>query len=140
MPWFDEVLVDRRAPVINIAESFFMRSLLRQPWDIIVDLQCSRRTTRYFQFFVRPNVRWVGTVKDCSDPCPDFTGVNNYQRMMIAVGLAGGAMDEGGDMRWLLQAAHRKALGNIYNRRAAVDKHLIKPWQHAGQFSKSRRR
>ena len=105
MPWFDQVLVDRRAPVINIAESLSMRRLLRQPWDIIIDLQCSRRTARYFQFFARPNARWVGTVKGCSDPCPDFTGVNNYQRMMIAAGLAGGAPDAGGDMRWLLQAA-----------------------------------
>ena len=105
MPWFDQVLVDRRAPVINIADSFYMRSLLRQPWDIIIDLQCSRRTARYFQFFVRPNVRWVGTVKGCSDPCPDFTEVNNYQRMMLAAGLAGGVAYAGVDMRWLLQSA-----------------------------------
>ena len=105
MPWFDQVLVDRRAPIINIAESLYMRSLLRQPWDIIIDLQCSRRTARYFQFFARPNARWVGKVKGCSDPCPDFSGVNNYQRMMVAAGLAGGVADAGVDMRWLLQAA-----------------------------------
>ena len=27
----------------------------------------------------------------CSDPCPDFTGVNNHQRMRIAAEMAGGA-------------------------------------------------
>ena len=109
MPWFDQVLIDRRASIINIAESLCMRSLLRQPWDIIVDLQCSRRTARYFQFFVGPNARWVGTVKGCSDPCPDFSGMNNYQRMMIAAGLAGGAAGASGDMRWLLQKAQPAA-------------------------------
>ena len=62
MPWFDQVLVDRRASVMNIAESFYMRSLLRQPWDIIVDLQCSRRTARYFQLFARPNARCAGCI------------------------------------------------------------------------------
>ena len=54
MPWFDEVLVDRRAGIVHLLESWRMRRLIRGNWDMIVDLQCSQRTARYFQFFARP--------------------------------------------------------------------------------------
>ena len=50
MPWFDEVLVDRRAGVLHLQESWRMRQLIRDNWDMIVDLQCSQRTAHYFQF------------------------------------------------------------------------------------------
>jgi len=104
MPWFDEVLVDRRAGIVHLLESWRMRRLIRGNWDMIVDLQCSQRTARYFQFFARPDTRWIGTVKGCSDPCPDFTGVNNYQRMHIAAEMAGGAPAIPG-LDWLLDGA-----------------------------------
>ena len=97
MPWFDEVLIDRRASALHLQESWRMRKLIRNNWDMIVDLQCSQRTVRYFQFFARPDTRWIGTARGCSDPCPDFTGVNNHQRMRIAAEMAGGA---GLSMTW----------------------------------------
>ena len=78
-----------------------MRKLIRNNWDMIVDLQCSQRTARYFQFFARPDTRWIGTAEGCSDLCPDFTGVNNYQRMHIAAEMAGGAPAIPG-LDWLL--------------------------------------
>ena len=104
MPWFDEVLIDRRAGIGHLLESWRMRSLIRGSWDMIVDLQCSQRTARYFQFFAQPDTRWVGTAKGCSDPCPNFTGVNNYQRMRIAAEMAGGASAIP-DLDWLLDGA-----------------------------------
>ena len=104
MPWFDEVLVDRRAGIAHLQESWRMRRLIRDNWDMIVDLQCSQRTERYFRFFARPDTRWIGTASGCSDPCPDFTGINNYQRMRIAVEMAGGvaAMP---NLDWLMEGA-----------------------------------
>jgi ADP-heptose:LPS heptosyltransferase len=111
MPWFDEVLIDRRAGVLHLQESWRMRKLIRNNWDMIVDLQCSQRTARYFQFFARPDTRWIGTAAGCSDPCPDFTGVNNHQRMRIAAEMAGGA-EAVHDMGWLFdQAAPRPVPG-----------------------------
>ena len=101
MPWFDEVLIDRRAGVLHLQESLRVRKLIRDNWDTIVDLQCSHRTARYFQFFARPNTRWIGTAAGCSDPCPDFTGVNNHQRMRIAAEIAGGT-EAGDGMGWLI--------------------------------------
>ncbi len=101
-PWFDEVLVDYRTGILNILQSFRMSKILQADWDLIVDMQCSERTGRYFKLFARTNVRWVGTVKGCSDPCPDFTGVSNYQRMRVAAQMAGGIEIEL-DMGWLLE-------------------------------------
>lgn len=111
MPWFDEVLIDRRAGLLNIFEGLRMRKLLRADWDWIVDMQCSGRTARYFTFFARADVRWVGTAKNCSDPCPDFTGVNNQQRMCVVAAMAGGS-SASVDMRWLLETSAKPLTGN----------------------------
>ena len=48
---------------------------------MIVDLQCSRRTSRYHRFLTPSGTRWLGTSSGASDPYPDFTGVNNVERM-----------------------------------------------------------
>ena len=101
MPWFDEVLVDNRAGIIRLRECWRMRTIMRERWDMIVDLQCSQRTARYFKFFARADTKWIGTAKGCSDPCPDFTGVNNHQRMRIAAEMAAG-VPAVNDLSWLV--------------------------------------
>jgi len=90
MPWFDEVITDPRAPAFNIGQTIRMRAILRDGWDKIVDLQCSRRTAHYHRFFAPRGSRWFGTANGVSDPYPDFTGVNNHRRMLTGVGMAGG--------------------------------------------------
>ena len=86
--WFDEIVIDRRSSALNIVASWQLYSLLRRRWDKIIDLQCSRRTQRYARL-VRSGARWFGTAKSASDPMPDFTSVNNRDRMMVAVEMAG---------------------------------------------------
>ena len=39
MPWFDEVLVDNRAGILHLPECLRMRRIIRERWDMIVDLQ-----------------------------------------------------------------------------------------------------
>lgn len=90
MPWFDEVVVDPRASFLNVVATWRVRSVIRQNWDMIVDQQCSGRTNRYHAAFARAGVDWFGTAKRATHPYPDFTGVNNHQRMMIAAKMAGG--------------------------------------------------
>ena len=114
MPWFDEVLVDRRSGIVQLLESWRMRRLIRGNWDMIVDLQCSQRTARYFQFFARPDTRWIGTAKGCSDLCPDFTDVNNYQRMHIAAEMAGGA-EAAPNLDWLFDKAAPRSVPSATN-------------------------
>ncbi len=86
--WFDEVVSDPRKPVWHLSHSLRLARLFSQPFEAILDLQCSSRTATYFKL-MRPKGRWFGTVAGCSDPMPDFTGVNNRERMMTAVTMAG---------------------------------------------------
>ena len=50
MPWFDDVITDHRAVVVNLLQMMRMRRIMRQSWDMVIDLQCSGRTARYHDF------------------------------------------------------------------------------------------
>jgi ADP-heptose:LPS heptosyltransferase len=101
MPWFDEVIGDDRAGITKLASALTIRRQLRRDWSCVIDLQCSRRTARYHRFYIKNGTRWIGTAAHCSDPLPDFTGVNNRDRMMHAVRLANG-IDTSADLAWLM--------------------------------------
>ncbi len=100
-PWFDEVVEDRRRPVFDVPQLLRIRTLLHQEWEMIVDLQCSRRTSRYHRFLTPSGTRWLGTSSGASDPYPDFTGVNNVERMKVAARMAGGAGSVTAQLDWL---------------------------------------
>ncbi|MEC7092905.1 MAG: glycosyltransferase family 9 protein [Pseudomonadota bacterium] len=100
-PWFDEVVEDRRRPVFDVPQLLRIRTLLHQEWEMIVDLQCSRRTSRYHRFLTPSDTRWLGTSSGASDPYPDFTGVNNVERMKVAAKMAGGAGSVTAQLDWL---------------------------------------
>ncbi len=101
MPWFDQVIVDPRAGLLNLAAAWRIRQYFRQDWSVIVDMQCSRRTQNYFAHFALSNMRWIGTAAGCSDPLPDLTGVNNRDRMVKSAEIAGGIL-QNPDMSWLV--------------------------------------
>lgn len=103
-PWFDEVVEDRRRPVFDVPQLLRIRTLLHQEWEMIVDLQCSRRTSRYHRFLTPSGTRWLGTSSGASDPYPDFTGVNNVERMKVAAKMAGGAGSVTAQLDWLASA------------------------------------
>ena len=86
--WFDEVVSDPRKPVWHLSQNLRLMRLFSQPFEAILDLQCSSRTATYFKL-MRPKGRWFGTVAGCSDLMPDFTGVNNRERMITAVKMVG---------------------------------------------------
>ena len=101
MPWFDEVISDDRASIAKVFNALAIRMQLRRDWSCVIDLQCSRRTALYHRFFVKNGTRWIGTAPKCSDPLPDFTGVNNRDRMMHAVRPANG-VEVNADLAWLM--------------------------------------
>ena len=104
MPWFDELIADPRAGLLNLAAVWRIRRYFRQGWSVIVDMQCSSRTRNYFAHFVPSNTRWIGNASGCSDPLPDFTGVNNSDRMVTSAKMAGG-ISQSADMSWLVNEA-----------------------------------
>ena len=57
-----------------------------------------------FSHFVPSNTRWIGTASGCSDPLPDFTEVNNRDRMVTSAKMAGGIV-QSPDMSWLVNGA-----------------------------------
>ena len=88
MPYFDEVYIDKRAPFWQLPSLLYMRRLLLDDFDIIIDLQCSKRTNHYQKYLTNKAQIWFGTAKNASHPYPDFTGVNNAERMRIASDMA----------------------------------------------------
>jgi len=111
MPWFDEVIIDQRASALNLSQLWRMRQVFHAGWDMVVDLQCSRRTAGYQRTLVPSSCRWYGTAPGASNPYPDFTGVNNADRMKIGIGMAGGDENASAGLDWLdgetgMAAAH----------------------------------
>ena len=104
MPWFDEVIADPRARLLNLVAAWRIDQSFRQDWSMIVDMQCSSQTQNYFAHFVPSNTRWIGTAFGCSNPLPNFTGVNNRDRMSTSVKMAGGIL-QSPDMSWLVNGA-----------------------------------
>ena len=88
MPYFNEVHVDKRAPFWQLPSLLHMRRLLLDDYDIIIDLQCSKRTNHYQKYLTNKGQIWFGTAKNASHPYPDFTGVNNAERMRVASDMA----------------------------------------------------
>ena len=62
-----------------------------------------KRTKAYFDwFYKRGGGNWYGTAKECSHPMPDFTNVNNRDRMLEAVKMAG-ALEFKAELSWLVK-------------------------------------
>ena len=102
MPWFDDVLVDKRASLFNLVQTVHIGRILRRGWDLIVDMQGTQRTGAYFSTFVPAKTRWVGIARGCSDPLPDFGLISNSLRMRLIAEQAGGVAAEA-DLAWLTQ-------------------------------------
>jgi ADP-heptose:LPS heptosyltransferase len=103
MPYFDEVLVDHRASVFDVKKTFQIKRIIASDFDIIIDMQCSKRTAGYHRLFAKGGQRWLGTAKGCSDPYPDFTKVNNRDRMVRAAQMLGAEV-VAGDLSFLAGA------------------------------------
>ena len=103
MPYFDSIIIDERKPFYYFRKTYQIRNHFRKNWTAVIDLQCSKRTTAYFDwFYKRGGGNWYGTAKECSHPMPDFTNVNNRDRMLEAVKMAG-ASEFKAELSWLVK-------------------------------------
>jgi ADP-heptose:LPS heptosyltransferase len=105
MPWFDAVWTDARpGPLRPDAWWALRRRLAGAGFARVYDLQCSRRTRRYFRLLPagrRPE--WVGDAPGCSHPNPDFSGarLSNRQKMAAQLAVAGIGPPPPADLGWL---------------------------------------
>ena len=104
MPWFNEVLVDRRGGMLDLPEFLRMLGVLRRPWSRVYDFQSSRRTRRYLNHLLRRGTEIVGHSRRASHPLPDMTEMNNRDRMLATARL-GGCPEVEADLSWLLEGA-----------------------------------
>ena len=104
MPWFDEVLVDRRGGALNLPEFLRTLGVLRRPWSRVYDFQSSRRSRRYLDHAIRRGTEIVGHSRRASHPLPDMAGMNNRDRMLATARL-GGCPEVEADLSWLLEGA-----------------------------------
>ena len=91
--WFDEVIIDQRASVWNLLQAMRIRTIFKQNWDKVIDLQCSERTATYAKLKFT-STRWFGTAPNATDLMTDFAGITNRQRMLAAVSMAGASKSE----------------------------------------------
>lgn len=64
-PWFDDVIIDCKPHLLNIAGWLELRKKL-QGFDFVYDLQTSGRSSRYFKLAGNP--QWSGIAKGASHP------------------------------------------------------------------------
>ncbi len=101
MPYFNSVIIDERPPIYNIPKTLQIRKYFRKNWTAVIDLQCSRRTSAYFNwFYKKQGGHWYGTVKGCSHRVPDLADLNNRDRMLEIVKMAG-AKEFKANLSWL---------------------------------------
>jgi ADP-heptose:LPS heptosyltransferase len=103
-PWFDRVLVDERPRWWNLPALLRLRAQLRG-YDLVYDLQTSRRSSRYFALAGRPP--WCGIAASCShphaNPRRDFMHTRERQREQLE--MAGITTFPPPDLAWLTATA-----------------------------------
>lgn len=77
MPWFDEVIEDKKPKWFQIRRCLEMRRAFREGnYSRIYDLQGNDRTSFYFRLMGRSNSEWCGPAKGCSHHRPDYRKAN----------------------------------------------------------------
>jgi ADP-heptose:LPS heptosyltransferase len=104
-PWFDNVIIDRRAPWWDLRALLKLRAQLRG-YDFVYDLQTSARSSHYFTLAGRPP--WSGIARGASHPHanPDRDSMHTWERQRDQLAMAGIAEVPVAETGWLLDAAH----------------------------------
>jgi ADP-heptose:LPS heptosyltransferase len=108
-PWFDEVIIDRRAPWWDLRARLKLRAKLRG-FDFVYDLQTSGRSSRYFALAGRPP--WSGIARGCSHPHanPERDTMHTWERQRDQLAMAGIDHVPVAETDWLLAAARPPAV------------------------------
>ncbi len=102
-PWFDRVLVDDRPPWWRPAALLRLVRQLRG-FDMVFDLQTSRRSAWYFRLAGRPP--WSGIAPGCSAPHanPARNSMHTLERQAEQLAIAGVPPVPAPDLSWLAAA------------------------------------
>ncbi|HTH99390.1 MAG TPA: glycosyltransferase family 9 protein [Acidisoma sp.] len=103
-PWFDEVVIDRRAPWWDVRAFLEIRRKLRG-YDFVYDLQTSGRSSRYFAWAGKPG--WSGIARGSSHPHANAgrDEMHTWERQRDQLAMAGIALVPAAETDWLIHAA-----------------------------------
>jgi ADP-heptose:LPS heptosyltransferase len=104
MPWFDEVIVDPRAPFYRVDQWLALGRTIRQSqFTLAFDLQNKPRTHLYYRLFYKgTGGKWSGTAKGCSHPRPPVPDNAHHQDKILLQIRAAGIDDSGSlSMGWM---------------------------------------
>ncbi len=112
-PWFDEVLIDSRAPWWNLP-SIYRTIRAARGFDFIYDLQTSKRSARYFNLAGRP--QWSGIAAGCSHPHrnPLRDSMHTIERQREQLQAAGIAHWPAPERNWLIGRGSRHGIAEPY--------------------------
>lgn len=110
-PWFDEVWVDSRPKLSNLAGVLDLRRKLREArFSRVYDLQTSDRSSFYFHLFrPGPMPEWSGIAWGCSHPHanPRRDFLHTVERQKDQLAMAGIDKVPPPDFRWLMRGSLR---------------------------------
>ena len=112
-PWFDEVLVDPRAPWWNVPA--IVRTVrVARGFDFVFDLQTSKRSGRYFHLAGRP--QWSGIAAGCSHPHrnPLRDSMHTVERQREQLQSAGITTWPAPEREWLIRLGSRHGINEPY--------------------------
>ena len=103
-PWFDAVVIDRRAPWWDIRGFIEILRKLRG-YDFVYDLQTSGRSSRYFRIAGKPG--WSGIAPGCSHPHANAERdeMHTWERQRDQLAMAGITQVPVAETDWLIRAA-----------------------------------
>ena len=107
MPWFDEVISDRRAHFLNLAEARRLRSCFNQSWSLVIDMQGTNRTKWYMRLFGHRTTCWISRFFGASVQLPNFEKLSNTDRFVEIARIAEGIYKPA-DMEWLLHGQNHR--------------------------------
>lgn len=120
MPYFDAVWVDDRPKFWRLLSWWRVLQMLKgqvgagYQFERVYDLQCSRRTGRYFRL-LSDKPEWFGAVKGCSHPRPFSAGIYHAMDSYVRhFGHHGIAVAQKPDVSWLAADVSHLALPQSY--------------------------
>ena len=108
-PWFDDVRIDQRPAWWNLSDLAATRRALHG-FDLVFDLQTSRRSARYYRLAGRPP--WSGVAAGCSLPHtnPARNSMHTLERQRQQLEAAGLTDFPLPDRRWMAERGGRHGL------------------------------
>jgi ADP-heptose:LPS heptosyltransferase len=136
-PYIDHIIVDNRAPIWRVDQQFkLQKKLLRQSFDLVIDLQNSDRSRMYRQFWFS-KIEWIGRSAEADAP---ETGLSGLVALMNHAGIAVEHAYHP-EMSWMVEdvtkilSEHHLNQGYIALIPGSSSQHLEKRWPHYAALS-----